>query len=276
MEPRETALNNAPSFSHAASAELPVSPGTMPAAKPPEGGRDIPFYRVGLPWVGTTRAASRNPYQFYLDGYRQVRARLPDTGRPAHAHRHGWVGGERFHLARGRTTGATRIPTWRSVSRWGRTTSRSSTASRNRARRQHLQPAFRTEVIMRQIPTMDGIIAHELAAVAGQPTDFNPVAGEDDHPPVQQDSRAVRVKRGYHRKNGRVGTRFHLRHRAGLDAAFLLQTGRSTGATSARCSRSSDVSWTRGRRWAIRRRITLPHCCARTRRTAASRPRAGT
>ena len=171
MEPRETALNNAPSSSHAANAELPPSPSPTPAAQPPEASRSIPFYQVGLPWVGTTRAASRNPYQFYLDGYRRCG--------PVYQTRIG----QRTPIVLGGLDANEFI--WRAPDNWSY--AHSNVAFReqmgpdhvtqldgkpHRARRQHLQPAFRTEVILRQIPTMDGIIARELAVVAGQPTDF--------------------------------------------------------------------------------------------------------
>ena len=170
METKEPALTNAPSLSHAASAELPPSTET-PSPEPPPGERAIPFYRRGLPWVGTTRAAKLNPYQFYLDGYRQcgpvyrtrLGGRTPIVLGGLEANDFFWRAPENWSYAHANVAFREQMGPDHVTQLDGKA---------HRARRQHLQPAFRPDTIMRQIPKMDGIIATELAAVAGQPTDF--------------------------------------------------------------------------------------------------------
>jgi cytochrome P450 len=133
--------------------------------------RDIPFHSIGFPWLGTTRAARRNPFQFYLDGYR----------------RHGPIYRMRFRGRLRTVLGGLEANDfiWRKPENWSYAHSNAAfreqmgpdhlgqlDGKRHRARRQHLQPAFRPDVILRQVPRMDSVIAQELAAVAGEPADF--------------------------------------------------------------------------------------------------------
>ena len=163
-------LNNAPSFSHAASAEPPPST-DMPPTKPAAGQKDIPFYRLGLPWVGTTRASKLDPYQFYLDGYRQcgpiyrtrLGGRTPIVLGGLEANDFIWRAPENWSYANGNVAFREQMGPDHVTQLDGKP---------HRARRQHLQPAFRPDTIMRQVPVMDGVIAAGLDQAAGKPIDF--------------------------------------------------------------------------------------------------------
>jgi cytochrome P450 len=160
METTETARTN----DTAAGGEPAPTPATR-------GGTEIPLYKPGLPLIGASRAVKRDPFRFYLDAYRRNGPvyRLPLAGRTPivlgglEANDFIWRNPENWSYAQ--TNVALR-------EQMGPDHVTQLDGKRHRARRQHLQPAFRPDTIMRQVPKMDGIIAASLAAHAGQPTDF--------------------------------------------------------------------------------------------------------
>ena len=142
-----------------------------PAAPDPGIGQNIPVYKFGLPLLGATLAAKRDPFRFYLDAYRRNGPiyRLPLAGRTPivlgglDANDFIWRNPENWSYAHSNVAFREQMGPDHVTQLDGKP---------HRARRQHLQPAFRPDTIMRQVPKMDAIIASELDAVAGQPTDF--------------------------------------------------------------------------------------------------------
>jgi cytochrome P450 len=158
METTETAPT------HAAAAPATTAP-------PANSGQEIPLDKQGLPLLGASRAVKRDPFRFYLDAYRRNGAiyRLPLTGRTPivlgglEANDFIWRNPENWSYAH--TNVAFR-------EQMGPDHVTQLDGKPHRARRQHLQPAFRPDTILRQVPKMDAIIAARLGAVAGRPTDF--------------------------------------------------------------------------------------------------------
>jgi cytochrome P450 len=144
----------------------------QPAAAPPNGGGpEIPLYKHGLPWIGASRAVKRDPFRFYLDAYRANGPiyRLPLGGRTPivlgglEANDFIWRNPENWSYAHSNVAFREQMGPDHVTQLDGK---------RHRARRQHLQPAFRPDTILRQVPKMDAIIAARLAAASGRPADF--------------------------------------------------------------------------------------------------------
>ena len=146
-----------------------VSPAHGPENNQPA--REIPLYKIGWPVLGASPAVRRDPFRFYLDAYRRNGPvyRLPLAGRTPivlgglEANDFIWRNPENWSYAHSNVAFREQMGPDHVTQLDGK---------RHRARRQHLQPAFRPDTIMRQVPKMDGIIAERLAAVAGQTTDF--------------------------------------------------------------------------------------------------------
>ena len=121
--------------------------------------------------LGAGRAVKRDPFRFYLDAYRQNGPiyRLPLAGKTPivlgglEANDFIWRNPENWSYAHSNVAFREQMGPDHVTQLDGKP---------HRARRQHLQPAFRPDTIMRQVPKMDSIIAERLREVAGQTTDF--------------------------------------------------------------------------------------------------------
>ena len=143
--------------------EIPGASAASPSGSL-RGVKDIPYHREGLPWVGPPLAYRKDPFGFHLRAYR----------------RHGPIYRTRF---RGRTyvvlAGLEANDfVWRNTDVWSYGATNTAFGEQlgsghvtqldgdpHKARRKSLKPAFGMEAIARYLPTIDRVIAEELAAI---------------------------------------------------------------------------------------------------------------